>query len=158
MTISNGPEIVAICGSTRFRAEIAEANRMLTLAGAIVLAPGVFAHDGDEITEEQKVALDALHFRKIDLAAWIYVVNVGGYTGESTQREIAYARRTCKGVRFLETVHFCPPPGSSELPCCGRTPFDLLRTDRMTLDPGLVTCEPGIVSESRANGQSIPRA
>lgn len=92
------PKIVTICGSTRFRSEIAEANRLLTLAGYVVLAPGVFAHDGDEITEEQKQALDALHLRKIDLARWVYVVNPGGYIGESTRREIAYARRTGKGV------------------------------------------------------------
>jgi dienelactone hydrolase len=98
------PKIVTICGSTRFRAEIAEANRFLTLAGYIVLAPGVFAHDGDEITEAQKVALDELHFRKIDLARWIYVVNPGGYIGDSTRREIEYARRIGKGVQTLVDV------------------------------------------------------
>lgn len=98
------PKIVTICGSTRFRAEIANANRVLTLAGYVVLAPGVFAHDGDEITDEQKVALDALHFQKIDLAGWIYVVNPGGYIGESTRREIEYARRAGKGVLALVDV------------------------------------------------------
>jgi len=98
------PKIVTICGSTRFRAEIAEANRVLTLAGYIVLAPGVFAHDGDEISDEQKVALDQLHFQKIDLARWIYVVNPGGYIGDSTRREIEYARHTGKGVLALVDV------------------------------------------------------
>jgi len=100
----SGPKIVTICGSTKFRAEIAEANRMLTLAGYVVLAPGVFAHDGDEITDEQKIALDALHLRKIDLAMWVYVVNPGGYIGESTRKEIAYARKTRKGVLCLVDV------------------------------------------------------
>ncbi|KPC65695.1 hypothetical protein ADL29_06810, partial [Streptomyces chattanoogensis] len=57
------PRIVTICGSTRFRTEIADANRQLTLDGCIVLAPGVFGHSGDEMTDEQKTALDALHFR-----------------------------------------------------------------------------------------------
>lgn len=98
------PEIVTICGSTRFRAEIAEANRMLTLAGHIVLAPGVFVHDGDELTEQQKEELNRLHFAKIDLAQWIYVVNPGGYLGESTRREIAYARRSGKAVRALVDI------------------------------------------------------
>jgi len=99
-----GMKIVTICGSTRFRAEITEANRMLTLAGYVVLAPGVFAHDGDEITDEQKATLDALHLQKIDQARWIYVVNPGGYIGESTRREIAYARKTGKGVLTLADV------------------------------------------------------
>lgn len=95
------PKIVTICGSTRFRSEMADANRRLTLAGYVVLAPGVFAHDGDEITEAQKDALDELHFRKIDLADEIYVVNPGGYVGESTRLEISYARRTGKTIRRL---------------------------------------------------------
>ena len=38
-----------------------------------------------------KKTLDDLHKRKIDLADGIYVVNVGGYIGESTQGEIEYA-------------------------------------------------------------------
>ena len=98
------PCIICICGSTRFRTEIAEANRELTLAGYIVLAPGVFAHDGDTITEEQKADLDDLHLAKIRLAGSIFVVNPGGYVGESTAREIAYARSLDKPVRFLDSV------------------------------------------------------
>lgn len=37
-------------------------------------------------------------------------------------------------------VHACPPVGSGVTPCCGRTPFELPRTDRMETDPELVTC------------------
>lgn len=35
---------------------------------------------------------------------------------------------------FLEAqpAHQCPPDGSAVTPCCGRTPFELPRTDRMT--------------------------
>ena len=43
--------------------------------------------------------LDDMHLRKIDL-----VINVGGYIGESTRREIAYAEKTGKKVRYLEEV------------------------------------------------------
>jgi len=39
-----------------------------------------------------------------------------------------------------ETVHQCPPDGRYFMPCCGLTPFELPRTDRMTLDGSLVTC------------------
>ena len=54
------PEIVCICGSMRFAEEMRTANRELTFAGAIVLAPG----DPDPsrtVTPEQKAARDALH-------------------------------------------------------------------------------------------------
>ncbi|WP_210648519.1 hypothetical protein [Nocardioides sp. SYSU D00065] len=103
------PEIVCICGSTRFAEEMAAANRDLTFAGAIVVAPGVFARtdarEPDErITAEQKRALDALHLRKIDLADRVLVVNPGGYVGESTSREIAYARATGKPVTFTDSM------------------------------------------------------
>lgn len=92
------PPIVCICGSTRFRSEMATANAHLTLEGAIVLAPAVFQHSGDTITDAQKKHLDSLHFRKIDLADSIYVVDPGGYIGESTTREIEYARSLGKPV------------------------------------------------------------
>ncbi|HCX84669.1 MAG TPA: hypothetical protein DHV14_05950 [Micrococcales bacterium] len=99
------PEIVCLCGSTRFVEEMAAANRDLTFAGAIVVAPGVFSRTdgrggGEPITAEQKAALDALHLRKIDLADRVLVVNPGGYIGESTSREIAYARANGKPVSF----------------------------------------------------------
>lgn len=38
------------------------------------------------------------------------------------------------------TVHLCPPEGSGEMPCCGRSPFEVPRTDRITEDVYLVTC------------------
>lgn len=94
------PEVVCLCGSTRFKAEISEANRDLTLAGAVVLAPGVFAHSGDTITDEQKASLDHLHFRKIDMADRVVVVAPGGYVGESTRREMDYARSVGKPVEY----------------------------------------------------------
>lgn len=99
------PEIVCICGSTRFLDEMRAANRDLTVAGVIVLAPGVFHYAEDQlITNEQKSALDALHLRKIDLADRVLVVNPGGYIGESTSREIAYARATGKPISFTDPI------------------------------------------------------
>ncbi|MFH7340710.1 hypothetical protein [Streptomyces sp. KHY 26] len=91
------PEIVCICGSTRFVDEMRAVNRDLTFAGVIVVAPG--EADGP-VTDEQKAALDALHLRKIDLADRVLVVNPGGYVGESTSREIDYAHATGKPVSF----------------------------------------------------------
>jgi hypothetical protein len=95
------PEIVCICGSIRFAEEMRAANSDLTFAGVIVVAPG----EADEvIPAEQKAALDALHLRKIDLADRVLVVNPGGYVGESTRREIAYARAAGKPVSFTDPV------------------------------------------------------
>jgi hypothetical protein len=105
-------QIVVLCGSTRFRAEFTAANRDFTLQGKIVLAPGVFQHDGDTLTEAQKARLDVLHFEKIDLADSVFVVNPGRYVGSSTLAEIAYAERTGKILHYLvepSTCLSCPP-------------------------------------------------
>jgi len=43
-----------------------------------------------------------MHKRKIDMADEIFVVNKGGYVGESTRSEIEYAKKTGKPVVFME--------------------------------------------------------
>jgi hypothetical protein len=97
--VPDRPEIVCICGSARFVEEMRAAHLDLTLAGVIAVAPG--EADGP-VTAEQKAILDALHLRKIDLADRVLVVNPGGYVGESTSREIAYARAAGKPVSFTD--------------------------------------------------------
>lgn len=91
------PEVVCVCGSARFADEIRAANRDLTFAGVIVLAPGEAT---GAVPDEQKAALDSLHKHKIDLADRVLVVNPGGYVGASTRDEIAYAHATGTPVSF----------------------------------------------------------
>lgn len=93
------PRIVVLCGSTRFREAFQRANCKETLKGNIVLSVGF---ELDSITPEQKLAIDDLHKRKIDLADEVFVLNVGGYVGKSTQSEIEYARLRGKPIRWLE--------------------------------------------------------
>lgn len=93
------PDIVCICGSARFVAEMRDAVRDLTLRGIIPLAPAEM--DG-AVSAEQKAHLDALHRHKIDLADRVLVVNPGGYVGASTASEIAYARAAGKPVSFTD--------------------------------------------------------
>ena len=104
-----GPKIVCLCGSTRFYETWQQANFDETCAGNIILSVGFYPHAEDKahaahvgITPEQKVALDELHKRKIDLADEVYVLNVCGYIGDSTKSEVAYARAHGKPVRWLE--------------------------------------------------------
>lgn len=99
------PEIVCLCGSTRFKQAFIDANFRETMAGRIVLSVGWFGHADGAVytpTSEEKAALDELHLRKIDLADRLLVLNVGGYVGDSTRREIEYATRTGKPTAFLE--------------------------------------------------------
>lgn len=103
------PEIVCLCGSTRFKDTFDDQNYHLTMSGSIVLTVGFFMHasgnrHGESIgcTPEQKKALDELHKRKIDLCDRVFVLNVGGYIGESTRSEINYAHKNGKPVTYLE--------------------------------------------------------
>lgn len=101
------PTIVCLCGSTRFFDEFRRQNLRLTLAGVIVLSIGCDTKADGDIAEIQdvdqaKADLDELHKRKIDLADELYVLNVGGYIGESTRSEIDYAHRHGKPITYLE--------------------------------------------------------
>ena len=97
-------KVITLCGSTRFREAFIEAQKRLTLEGNIVISVGLFGHAGDDEVWKPgtKEMLDDMHKRKIDMADEIYVINVGGYIGESTRSEIEYAHKTGKAVRFLE--------------------------------------------------------
>lgn len=95
-------KVITLCGSTRFKEEFERVNRELTLLGNIVISVGAFGHAGDNFTEEQKIMLDDIHKRKIDMADAIYVINKDGYIGSSTRSEIQYAIRTGKRVIYME--------------------------------------------------------
>lgn len=95
--------VVTLCGSTRFKQAYLEAEDVLERQGVAVFTVGSFMHaDGLEFTDEQKEVLDALHLFKIDKSDSILVLNVGGYIGDSTRREIRYALAHGKRVEYLE--------------------------------------------------------
>lgn len=105
------PKIVCLCGSTRFYNAFQEANYHETMAGNIVLSVGFYPHSAEQahgetigITPEQKEALDQLHLHKVYMADEVLILNVGGYIGESTKRELGFANALGKPVRFLESI------------------------------------------------------
>ena len=83
-------KLITLCGSTRFKEDFLEQQKLLTLQGYIVISVGLFEHSGDDEvwTEGTKEMLDDMHKRKIDMADEIYVINKNGYIGESTLSEI----------------------------------------------------------------------
>lgn len=104
-------KVVTLCGSTRFKDQFMEAQKRLTLAGYIVISVGLFGHAGDQevwdgmdegTLSKTKEMLDDMHKRKIDMADEIYVINVGGYIGDSTRSEIQYAEEHGKTVRYYQ--------------------------------------------------------
>jgi len=105
--------VITLCGSTKFKDEYMKVQKELTLKGYIVLTVGLFGHSGDsEVWENMdegtltktKDMLDDMHKRKIDMSDEIFVINVGGYIGESTKSEIEYAIANNKKVNYLEDI------------------------------------------------------
>lgn len=104
--------IFTLCGSSRFPEAFELVNMHLSLQGHVVIGLGMYGHadkprgsqhltsDGD-INCDVKRELDELHKRKIDLSDAIYVINPGGYIGQSTLGEIAWAVDTDKAVYYL---------------------------------------------------------
>lgn len=74
------------------------------MQGKIVISVGLFGHSGDDEVwkEGTKEMLDDMHKRKIDMADYIFVVNVDGYIGQSTRSEIEYAESLGKRVEYLQ--------------------------------------------------------
>lgn len=105
--------VITLCGSTSFKDEFYEVQKRLTLEENIVISVGLFGHAGDQevwdgmdegTLSKTKEMLDDMHKRKIDMSDSIYVINVGGYIGESTRSEIEYAKTCGKPIRYLEPI------------------------------------------------------
>jgi hypothetical protein len=118
------PKIVCLCGSTRFYEAFQRANYEETMAGRIVLSVGFYPHataehghgEGVGHDSTEKVMLDELHKRKIDLADEVLVLNIGGYIGHSTRSEIEYAAAHAKALRYLEPVAALDALAKEEVP------------------------------------------
>lgn len=108
------PPIVCLCGSTRFKETFDHIAALEKAAGKIVLGVTIFGHSVPEhaalLVDDMKARIDEIHLRQIDLADEVLILNVGGYVGESTRREIAYARSRGKPIRWLEP----PPPQDTQ--------------------------------------------
>ena len=97
--------IITLCGSIKFKDKFIKVQEKLTLEGNIVLTPNFFNNiKKEEIDEETKKMLDEMHRQKIDMSDEIYIINFGGYIGESTKAEIEYVKTKGKKLSYLESI------------------------------------------------------
>ena len=101
----NKYNVITLCGSIKFKNEFLKVQEELTLNRNIVFVPNFFSNTKIEIDVEMKKMLDKMHRQKIDMSDEIYVINVGGYIGESTKLEIEYAKENGKKVSYLENIN-----------------------------------------------------
>lgn len=102
------PKLICYCGSLRVAIDaFKKAEYESVLRGEIALLPCCMFVDiqreyGAESQYKQKA--DDLHKRKIDICDEVFVLNVGGYIGESTRSEIDYAKSIGKPIFYLEQI------------------------------------------------------
>ena len=96
--------VITLCGSTRFKDKFMKVEKELTLQGNIVISLSLFERSGDShlISDNIKEMLDSMHKQKIDMADEVFVINVGGYIGDSTKAEIDYALKMNKRVSYYQ--------------------------------------------------------
>ncbi len=103
------PKVVVLCGSSRFVDVMAVCAWLIerdekAIALGLHLLPLWYPNCPEHhLAEHEGVAdqMDALHLRKIDLADEVFVVDLHGYIGQSTELEIAYAKCRGTSLRFF---------------------------------------------------------
>lgn len=89
--------VVTICGSFKFKKEMWECYKKLTSLGYLVFLPAI---DCDKMAMERK---RSLHFKKISQSNLIFVVDVNGYIGEDTKKEVDFANAARKGIIYYSS-------------------------------------------------------
>jgi len=85
----------------KFKNYIVEKTRELSLQGHIVLAP-VICSEKEGI--QYHMQLIKLHKKKIDISDMVFVINVGGYIGNSVKEEIAYSHSHGVPVEYMKSI------------------------------------------------------
>lgn len=97
-------KVVTICGSMKFRSQMMQIAEELELKNNYAVIQCVYSNNSNKYSKADKDILAKLHFKKIDISDAIYVVNVNGYIGDATKKEIEYAKSLKKEILFLEPL------------------------------------------------------
>lgn len=95
-------KIVTICGSMKFVEQMKKVALKLEIENKYIVIQCVYTDD--KLNEEEQSILSELHYKKIDISDAIYVVNINGYIGSSTIKEIQYAKTLGKEIMYLEPI------------------------------------------------------
>ena len=99
--------IITLCGSAKFEHVFHAWNEVLTLSGHTVFGLAVYPSNKKKnknwYTPQEKELLDKAHLQKIDASDAVMVLNKHAYIGESTMREIEYAKKHKKKLYALES-------------------------------------------------------
>ncbi len=89
-----------LCGSMRFAEEMKKIAYELETGKGYNVLQCVYCEEDVILSDAELSRLAAAHYKKIDLSDGIYVVNIGGYIGESVKKEIEYAKEHGKDIVY----------------------------------------------------------
>ena len=92
---------ITICGSMRYVKEMLEVAEKIELQGNVVLLPLYNPWKKKRnYTKDEYNILEEVHKERIKLAEAILVVNIDNYIGESTSKEIEFAKKLGKEIIY----------------------------------------------------------
>lgn len=96
-------KVITVCGSLKFYQQMIEVAEKYELEGNCMLVPiyNPSKPSKDDFSSEEALMLDKMHQEKIKLSDAILVVNVDGYIGNSTKKEIEFAKSLGKEIIYL---------------------------------------------------------
>ena len=94
--------VITLCGSLKYQSEMMIVAENLSLKGNCVLTPVFFADDANNLTKSELKNLKDAHLKRIELSDAIYVVNKDKYIGNSTKKEIDYAKSLNKEIIYMK--------------------------------------------------------
>ncbi len=98
-----------ICGSMKFEKQMKDIAWKLETSYKYNIIQCVYNESNDVVSGEVLKILRDLHYKKIDLADGIYVVDINGYIGSSVKSEIEYAIKNKKEIlyhsKFLDIMN-----------------------------------------------------
>ena len=97
-------KVVTISGSMGFAEQMKRIARNLETKYGYCALQAVYNEDKINESLDELERIFACHYKKIDLSDAIYVVNIGGYIGDATKSEIAYAKSRGKEVIYHEPI------------------------------------------------------
>ena len=95
-------KVVSLCGSMKF------ADDMINIATDLEKKYGwcvlQCVYNVGNVNEQELDNIVQAHYKRIDISDAIYVVNIGGYIGNSVKNEIKYALDHGKEVIYHEKI------------------------------------------------------
>lgn len=95
-------KVVSLCGSMKF------ADDMINIATDLEKKYGwcvlQCVYNVGNVNEQELDNIVQAHYKRIDISDTIYVVNIGGYIGNSVKNEIKYALDHGKEVIYHEKI------------------------------------------------------